>query len=638
MGVSKNYEIIITLISLLSKTLPNCNFAVLLNFLPALGSNPDFQKHIDTDIPIMMILKRSATILFMLLAACTHVPQQAQQQAPQQAPQQAMEQEEAAPPELQAEQHSKLPNLELTGEMLYEFLLADAATRGGMTEMASQIYMKLARSTRDPRVASRAAHLAYDTHEMDRAIEAFTLWLELEPSSLPAKQMLSLMLINGGRLDEARPYLANMLAAYPDRAGHALMKIYPFIMQHPDKDAVFNLLRELVQPYPRVAEAHWVQAQAAEAAGKHEIALNEVRQARILRPELESAALVEAQLLKRELPQQALALLKKYIADYPEAGEARLLYARMLLEQKQYVESRMEFQRLLSMHPENADLAFTVAMLSLEMGELGRAESELQQALANGRKDDGTVYYYLGQLSEAKKSDAEALQNYRKAQNGEYAYTARLRAAYLISKMGNLEEAREYLHQAVAQNNQQRVQLILTEAQLLRDAKQIEAAYEILTQGLEKLPSHPDLLYWAAMLADQIGKHDAFEQMMRKVIQIKPDHAQAYNALGYSLLDRNERVEEGMQLVEKASQLAPDDAAIIDSVGWGHYRMGNFTKSLEFLRRAYSANPDPEIAAHLGEVLWAQSEKEQAKKVWSESLKSHPDNAVLQAVMKKFLP
>jgi tetratricopeptide (TPR) repeat protein len=140
------------------------------------------------------------------------------------------------------------------------------------------------------------------------------------------------------------------------------------------------------------------------------------------------------------------------------------------------------------------------------------------------------------------------------------------------------------------------------------------------------------------MLAEQLGKHEIFEQMMRKVIEIKPDYAQAYNALGYSLLDRNERVQEAMSLVEKANHLAPDDAAIIDSMGWGQYRLGNLEKSVEFLHRAYNANPDPEIAAHLGEVLWVQGVKEQAKKVWGDAFKAHPENEILQSTMKKFIP
>ena len=140
------------------------------------------------------------------------------------------------------------------------------------------------------------------------------------------------------------------------------------------------------------------------------------------------------------------------------------------------------------------------------------------------------------------------------------------------------------------------------------------------------------------MAAEQVGRHDTFEQLIRKLIQIKPDYAHGYNALGYSLLDRNERVEEGMQLVEKAYQLVPGDAAIMDSVGWGHYRLGNLSKSEEFLRRAYAANPDPEIAAHLGEVLWVKGDKKEATRIWQQALKMHSDHAVLTAVVKKFLP
>jgi len=588
----------------------------------------------------MMTLKRSAIVLSMLLAACAQVPQQvggpaaqAESEADSQADSQAETQAEQA-----AAKPLNLPKMELSSKLLYDFLLSEMANQRGRPELATQVYLDLAKSTRDPRVARRAAHLAMDARQMEKAVEAYSLWLELEPSSLQAKQTLATLLIGGGKLDVARPYLVNLLEAYPDKAGHALMQIYPMLQQQPDKAAVLKLISELAQPYPSVAEAHWVVAQAAEAAGNRALALDEVHQARVLRPDWDMAAMLEAQLLQNESPQLALVLLKKYLESYPGNVGVRQFYARSLMVQKQYPEARTEFRRLLEQQPENAELAFAVALLSLEMGELDRAEKELQQALVKGMKDEDTVYYYLGQLSEVKKNDEEALQNYRKVQEGEHVYAARLRAAYLIYKGGRLEDAREYLHQTVAENSQQRVQLVMVESQLLREAKKLDAAYQILAQELEKLPNHPELLYAAGMLADQLGKHEAFEQMMRKVILVKPDHAQAYNALGYSLLDRNERVREGMELVEKASQLAPEDVAIIDSVGWGYYRLGDLPKSLEFLRRAYAANPDPEIAAHLGEVLWMQGEKDQAKKIWSDARKSNPDNAVLQEAMKKFLP
>ncbi|RFC32034.1 MAG: Flp pilus assembly protein TadD, contains TPR repeat [Candidatus Nitrotoga sp. MKT] len=572
----------------------------------------------------MMNLKRSTVIFALLLISCAHASQQDTGQAEK--------------PGFEAEKQAELPKQKLTEEVLYEYLLGEMALQRDQPELAAQLYLKLANSTRDPRLARYAAHLAFETRQMDKAMAAFNLWLEIEPNSLLAKQALATLLISGGKLDESRPHLKSLLAATTENVGNIFMRISPMITSYPDKSIAFNLLHELAQPYPRVAEARWALAQAAEAAGKHELALEEAQQAYALRPEWDSAALLNAQLLKGTAPQQALTLLKKYLEAYPDTKEVRLFYARALMEQKQNQEARSEFQQLLNAYPDNADLAFAVGLLSLDLGELDRGEKELQQALTNKKKDENVVYFYLGQLSEAKKHDEEAMQNYNKVKDGEYNFSARLRMAYLTNKSGKLNEARQILHKTVTKNNQQRVQLAMVEAQILRDAKQFESAYQVLMQGLEKLPNQPVLMYEAAMLADKAGKHDAFEQMMRKLIEIEPDNAQAYNALGYGLLERNERVPEAMKLVEKAYQLAPEDAGIIDSMGFGYYRSGNLSKSLEFLRRAYAANPDPEIAAHLGEVLWVQGEKEQAKKMWSDALIANPESTVLQLVIKKFTP
>ena len=576
----------------------------------------------------MINLKRTAIVISLFLVACAQAPQRNIGQT-------AILESPSENPDLA---DLKLPGLELTGLILYQFLLGDVAVQRGQTELATRTYLDLANSTRDPRVARHAAHLAFETRQMDKVMEASRLWQELEPTSLRARRMLAAMLLNSGKLDEARPHLIDMMASDPDHVAEGFMQVYPMIARYPDKAAAYDLLRELAAPYPQVSEAHWALSQLAEASGKHEIALEEAHQAHLLRPEWDRAVLLQAQLQLREMPQQALGSLKKYLAAYPDNKDVRLFYARMLTEQKQNGEARAQFQRMLDEYPDNADLAFAVALLSLEMGELDRAKKELRLSLTNGKKDENAVYYYLGQLSEAKHEDEEAIINYGKVQGDEYAFSAHLRTAYLLNKAGKSEQARQQLRQATAQNDQQRAQLVLIEAKILRDAKQQEVAYQILQQGLEKLPDHPDLLYETGMLADQIGQHETFEQMMRKLIQIQPDFAHGYNALGYSLLERNERLSEGMQLVEKAYQLAPNDAAIIDSVGWGHYRLGNLSKSVEFLRRAYVTNPDPEIAAHLGEVLWMQGDKEEAKKIWQQAMQAHSDNAVLVSVVKKFLP
>jgi Flp pilus assembly protein TadD len=309
-----------------------------------------------------------------------------------------------------------------------------------------------------------------------------------------------------------------------------------------------------------------------------------------------------------------------------------------LLDQKQYKLSRDEFQHLANDNPDSSEMAFAIAMISLQMEDYQGAEVQLKQSLIKGKKDQDTVRYYLGQLEEAKKNEAEAMANYRLVNAGEYQFTAQIRIAYLLNKRGESAVAMQQLHQTQAVSNQQRAQLIMVESKFLLDAKQRTEAYNVLQQGLQKLPNNPDLLYETAMVAERIGKSEVSEKLLRKLIQIKPNDAQAYNALGFSLLERNERIPEAVILVEKALQLAPDDAAIIDSVGWGYYRSGKLDESIKLLRRAFASNPDPEVAAHLGEVLWANGNQVEAKKIWQDSLKENADSESLQSVIKKFIP
>lgn len=572
---------------------------------------------------------RLALSVLPLLAACAHAPQQTIADTP--AGRANLEQiAEAA--------KLDLPNVALTDRLLYEFLLGDIAAQRNRPGLAAQAYLDLAKTTRDPRVARRAAQLAYEARQLDVAVEAFQLWQELEPSSPLAKQMLLSLLLSGGKLQEARPHLEAVLQADPANAGHVFMSIYPLVARTPDKSAVLDWMIGATRSYPDVAEGHWAVAQAAAAAGKKDLAQAEAHRAVTLKPDWDVAAVFEAELYLGSEPQQGLSLLKNYLDAHPGNKDLRLYYARALLSQKQFAPAREEFQRLLKDRPDSPDLAFAIALISMQMGEYARAEQELQQALSKGGKEESTVHYYLAQLNEARQNDAAALGHYRQVKDGEYAYAARLREVALLDKAGKLEEARAVLQRAVPKTDQQRAQLILIDAQLLREGKQYESSYRVLAQGLEKFPEHPELLYQTAMAADKLKKSELFEQLIRKLMKLEPDNAHAYNALGYSLLDRNVRIAEAMRLVEKAYQLAPDDAAIIDSMGWGHYLLGNLDKSVEFLNRAFSANPDPEIAAHLGEVLWKRGDKDGARKVWADSAKANPDNEALKAVMKRFIP
>lgn len=575
----------------------------------------------------------------LLLTACAHAPMRAPADQTGQADEQAEQSDmQAEAPE--AEMPQTLPNVELSSELLYEFMLSEIASQRGDDTVAVEGSLDLANKTRDPRLAMRAAHLALQFGQMDKAIEALTIWRDADPSSLMAKRMLASVLVRSGKLAEAQDELAKLLEADKTHAAQNFIQIYQMLAAYPDKAAALKMLRQLAQPYPRIAEAHWGMAQLAQAAGEAALALSEARQADQLRPGWDMAVSLQAALLQKSAPQQGLDILRGYLSHHPDAREMRLQYARALLEQKQYKQARDEFQRLADANPDNPDLAYAIALISLQLNDLKSAETELKLALSKGKKDQDTVQYYLGQLNEAKKSEEEAIANYREVKGGEYLVAAKIRMAYLLSKRGQFAEARQLLQdaRALTTDNQQYVQLVMAEAQLLREASQSREAYQVLNQALEKFPDHIDLLYDTAMMADKAGKPEVFEQLMRKLIKLKPDYAQAYNALGYGMLERNEHIPEAMQLVQKALQLAPDDAAIMDSVGWGYYRIGKLDESVQMLRRAYAANANPEIAAHLGEVLWMRGDKAEAKKIWQESLKENSASEELKAVIKKFDP
>ncbi len=536
-----------------------------------------------------------------------------------------------------AEPKLDLPDIELTDRLLYEFLLGDVAAQRGRPELAAQAYLDLARTTRDPRVARRAAQLTFEAHQYEQSLEAFKLWQELEPGSPLAKQMLVSLLLSGGKLDEARPLVVEMLAVEP-RKGRAFLSLYGLLARTQDKAAALAWLTEVVQPYPEIAEAHWALAQTAITAGQPDLALAEANTAFQLKPDWDLAVMLAAQQTQRKEPQRATTMLSDFLQAYPERNEVRLFYARMLLEQKQPKLAREQVVELLKQRPGNAELAYAIAMISLQLGELDRAEQELRQALSSKGGDSDTLHYYLGQLYEAKKDFPAALQHYVQIRGGERLYPARLRIAYLQHRQGDLQAARKTLTGTKAKDDAQRVQLLMVEAQFLRESDQHAAAYKVLLAGLKRFPEQPELLYQAALQADRLDKPKSFERLIRKLIKVEPDNAHAYNALGYGWLVRNIRIKEAVALIEKAYKLAPNEAAIIDSMGWGYYRLGQLDKSLAFLRSAYAANPDPEIAAHLGEVLWVKGEREAAQKVWRASEQAHPDNTQLRDVIHKYLP
>lgn len=531
-----------------------------------------------------------------------------------------------------------LPGRSLDTNLLYKFLLAEIAAQRGDYAVASRAYLEMAKATRDPRIARRATELALYGRNNDAALEAARLWLSVEKGSAAARQTIAALLVNADDLQAAKPLLRDMLAADGKDVGGSLMQLHPLLAKHPDKNAVHELVRELTKPYRQHPEAHFAIAQAANAAGKHDAALSAVREAMRTRPDWEAAALLQAQILSRESRDKALAYLKGFLNTYPSSQEARLAYARQLTAEKRYEEARVEFQRLLEAHPENADIAVTVALLSMQMKDLDAAETQLKRVLELDYKDPDSVRFHLGQVNEERKRYEEAARWYLAVEGGEQYVLSHARYAFMLAKQGRLADGRKHLQSLAAQSPAQRIQLLQIEAQLLRESKAYQDSYDLLVRALESQPDHPELLYDVALAAEKLDRIDVTESNLRRLIKLKPDNAQAYNALGYTLADRTDRLTEARNYIEKALQLAPEDPFILDSMGWVEYRMGNHAQGLQYLQRAFEQRPDPEIAAHLGEVLWVKGNKEEAQKVWQEALRDNPDSEELQKVIKKFIP
>lgn len=531
-----------------------------------------------------------------------------------------------------------LPNLELTGQILYQALLAEVAGQRGNLGLSASAYMDLARSTRDPRVARRAAEIALHGRNLDIALQATRLWLEIDPESSQARQMMAGLLVSANRLDELQPHVAKLLALEGENLSDGLLRLNRLFARHPDKKAVLAMVEQLTMPYVGIAEAHFARAQAALNAAEWQRGIAEADRALALRPDWDIAVMLKAQLQRAESPDSALDTLRRYLAGHPQAREVRLQYARSLVGVRKFPQARAEFQRLLGDFPGNADVIYAVAVLSMQLSDWVTAEENFGKLLGFDFAEKDTVRLYLGQIAEERKQYGNALRWYAEVAPGEQYLAAQLRIAQLLAKQGKLEEGRRHLQEARAAGNADRISLLLAESQLLRDAGKTKEAYQLLTDSLAAQPEQPELLYESALLAEKLGRHDVLEANLRKLIRIKPDHAHAYNALGYSFAERNERLAEAEQLIVKALQISPDDPFIIDSMGWVLYRKGDNAGSLTHLQRAFSIRPDPEIAAHLGEVLWMLGRRDEAKKTWQEAAKAHPGNELLAEVIKRFSP
>ncbi|MBI5330398.1 MAG: tetratricopeptide repeat protein [Betaproteobacteria bacterium] len=522
----------------------------------------------------------------------------------------------------------------LDGPLLYQFLLGEIAGQRGELKLAADAYSDLADKIPDARIAKRATEIASYSRQPKLALKNALLWVELDPASAKGRQTVVSLLLSAGQVSDAKPHLDAWLRL--GKPEETFLQLHGLLARQNDKLALSNLVSDLAAAYPGLPEARFAVAQFALQAGQAAKALSVLDEALNARPGWESAALLKSQALSRKdgLP-ASLAYLEGFLRDYPQAREARLTYAKQLARAGRLGDSRQVFEQIAKESPDSPGAHFALGLVALQGNDLDNARTSLIKAMDLGHQDIPTIRLYLGQIEEAQGKLEQALTWYKGVDRSPVYLDARLRSATLMGKLGRVREAREWLAETHARNDGERVQLIQAETMILRDAKDLPGAYQALSQAIEKMPGAFDLLYDRAMLSEKRGQLDLMEKDLLQLIRLKPDYAHAYNALGYTLADRTARIDEAIKYLETALKLSPEDPFILDSMGWALFKAKRPGEAIPYLRRAFAAKPDPEIAAHLGESLWATGEREEAQRIWRASLQTHPDNEVLRETVSR---
>ena len=541
-------------------------------------------------------------------------------------------------PEGADEGDSLPPRPEFTGDVLYKLLLGEIAGYRGNLPLAVESYLEVARETRDAAIAERALKIATFSDAGGKALEAARLWSEVDPSSIEARQALASLLIRAGDLDGAVEHLTGVVGRSSDAPEGGFDLAADLLAGEKDGEAAVAVMRRLVTGHENDAAAQIALARLLSRSGRLEEASALFERASELDPHDARTAILRARVRWRmDDLQGALGVLEEFLGRVPDSHTVRMAYARILVDARRYEEASVEFERLVADDPGNDAARYALGLLLLQTEQLDEASRQFERLAERGSRRD-TAYYYLAQVAETQQRFDDAIASYRRVRRGEHRLDAQIRVAILLAERGEVESARRHLQGLYNANGQESIRIYRAEAELLARAERYDDAMAVYDASLEEFPGNFDLLYARGMLAERMDRLDVLERDMREILLHDPDSAEALNALGYTLADRTDRHEEAHALIKRAFELKPDDHYIVDSMGWVLFRMGRHREALELLRRAMSIRSDPEIAAHLGEVLWVLGEQAEARRVWDAALKETPDDEHLLEVIKRFVP
>ena len=531
----------------------------------------------------------------------------------------------------------ELPDVDLTSDILNAFLIAEVAIQRGHYDIAVAMYRQLSLDTRDPRIIERTTRVALFARDYGTAAETGHLWVEMAPENLDARQILTALSVKSGDYEEALTHLEWLLqkSATGDEETSRYELVLRLLGREQDQAGARSLMEKYLERHPDDSAALFAYAHLALRDGQTATAEQAVTDLLKLKPDWPEAAILYTRILhSTEREAEALEYLDGVVNRHGKDGKLRTAYGRMLVDAGRPEEALTQFDKVLKTEPENEGLLYAAGLVALRLEKLDQAEDYFLRLNEMGARQPD-ARYYLGRIAEEKTQIDDAINWYDKISSGEHYLTARIRIALLKARQGDVESARAHLHAVQARNPGQRLRLYLAEGEILREIKRYEDAMDVYNHALKEIPDNTELLYARAMIAERLDRLDILENDLLAVLEREPDHVNALNSLGYTLADRTNRYDEALNYVKRALELSPDSFYILDSMGWVQYRLGNIEEALKYLRRALDLNYDPEIAAHLGEVLWVRGDREEARSVWDNALQKSPENEILMNVIER---
>jgi tetratricopeptide (TPR) repeat protein len=553
------------------------------------------------------------------------------------------------------ESQTSVFNSGMDATLFYQLLVAEIKASTTDAGTAYQIYLEVARRHQSTQLYQRAVEIALRARAGDQALTAAKAWRQAMPQSREAAEYTAQILLALGRAGELAAPLRSLIQLTPTPQQPQMLASLPrTVARLADKKAAAEVVDEASQPWRQppleLAEAWSASAEGWLLAQEPVKALASVNKALALKPANPGAGLVLVELMPQS--PEAEKLVKTLLARPDAPTLVRLAYARKLASTQRYQESAEQLEALLKLQPDQLGSWLTLAAVRLELKQLDKAEAALKPVLAQEGKPPKTpndastrignevndldqAYLLMAQIADQRNQPAQAAEWLQRADPKNEKLSIQAQRARLLMKQGKTAEARKLIRGLPETEPRDAVTKYQAEAQLLRDALQWDEAYKVLAEASKRFPEDTDLMYDLAMLGEKLKKFAEMERLLRKVMEMAPDNPNAFNALGYSFVDRGIQLDEARTLIQKALSLRPGDPFITDSLGWLEFRAGNTGEATRILKEAHQSRPDPEIAAHLGEVLWATGQQEEAGRIWREAIKAHGENETLKDTMKR---